>query len=203
MLPPRNDLRRHAGDPLERARVLVVFADVLLDRFNEVAYGAKGAAGRGSPLASSRSRYGKALSHFRLTPELSWWGKLSQIIRGGKDIKTWRLLRISTSPFTIPTLAEVTRSVMRQMSTVIDVYLSHYFDLIRHSVPLDKIAKRVRGTQVLHLDKQIVKVGGKIGVPQGGPFSPLASNTYLNEVDWAFDAIRCKTAQIWAATRLR
>ena len=34
-----------------------------------------------------------------------------------------------------------------------------------------------------------------MGVPQGGPFSPLAANIYLSEVDWAFDAIRCKTAQ--------
>jgi hypothetical protein len=38
--------------------------------------------------------------------------------------------------------------------------------------------------------KQIIKAGGKIGVPQGGPFSPLAANIYLNEVDWFFDAIR-------------
>jgi len=92
-------------------------------------------------------------------------------------------------------LAEVRRSVMRRMSTVIDVDLSRYFDTIRHSVLIDKIAKRVRDPQVLHLVKQIIKVGGKIGVPQGGPFSPLAANLYLNEVDWAFDAIRRKTAQ--------
>jgi RNA-directed DNA polymerase len=92
-------------------------------------------------------------------------------------------------------LAEVRRSVMRRMSTVIDVDLSRYFDTIRHSALLDKIAKRVRDPQVLHLVKQIIQVGGKVGVPQGGPFSPLAANIYLNEVDWAFDAIRRKTAQ--------
>src|ERR1039458_336252 len=92
-------------------------------------------------------------------------------------------------------LAEVRRSVMRRMSTVIDVDLSRYFDTIRHSMLLDKIAKRVQDPQVLHLVKQIIQVGGKVGVPQGGPFSPLAANIYLNEVDWAFDAIRRKTAQ--------
>jgi group II intron reverse transcriptase/maturase len=81
-------------------------------------------------------------------------------------------------------LAEVRRSVMRR-----------YFDTIRHSVLLDKIAKRIQDPQVLHLVKQIIKVGGKIGVPQGGPFSPLAANIYLNEVDWFFDAIRHKTAE--------
>jgi len=92
-------------------------------------------------------------------------------------------------------LAEVRRSVMRRMSTVIDVDLSRYFDTIRHSILLDKIAQRIQDPQVLHLVKQIIKVGGTVGVPQGGPFSPLAASIYLNEVDWYFDAIRCKTAQ--------
>jgi RNA-directed DNA polymerase len=59
---------------------------------------------------------------------------------------------------------------MRRMSTVIDVDLSRYFDTIRHSVLLDKIAKRIQDPQVMHLVKQIIKVGGKLGVPQGGPF---------------------------------
>jgi RNA-directed DNA polymerase len=92
-------------------------------------------------------------------------------------------------------LAEVRRSVMRRMSTVIDVDLSRYFDTIRHSVLLDKIAKRIQDPRVMHLVKQIIKVGGKVGVPQGGPFSPLAANIYLNELDWFFDAIRRKTAE--------
>jgi len=92
-------------------------------------------------------------------------------------------------------LAQVRRSVLRRMSMVMDVDLSSYFDNIRHSVLLDKIAKRVQDPQVLHLFKQIIKVGGHIGVPQGGPLSPLAANLYLNEVDWAFDAIRRKTAE--------
>jgi RNA-directed DNA polymerase len=92
-------------------------------------------------------------------------------------------------------LAEVRRSVLRRMSTVVDVDLSKYFDTIRQSILLDKIAKRVQDPEVMHLIKQIIKVAGKIGVPQGGPFSPLAANIYLNEIDWMFDAIRRKTAQ--------
>src|SRR5438270_8458897 len=92
-------------------------------------------------------------------------------------------------------LAAVRPSVVRRMSTVIDVDLSCYFDTIRHSVLLDKIAKRIDDPQVMHLVKQIIKVGGKIGVPPGGPFSPLAANIYLNEVDWFFDAVRRKTAE--------
>ena len=92
-------------------------------------------------------------------------------------------------------LAEVRRSVLRRMSTVIDVDLTCYFDNIRHSVLLEQIAKRVQDPQVMHLVKQIIKVGGKVGVPQGGPFSPLAANIYLNELDWYFEAIRGKTAE--------
>ena len=80
------------------------------------------------------------------------------------------------------------------MSTVIEVDLSRYFDTIQHAILLGKIAKRVQDPAVMHLVKQIIKVGGSVGVPQGGPFSPLAANIYLNEVDWAFDAIRRKTA---------
>jgi len=92
-------------------------------------------------------------------------------------------------------LAEVRRSILRRMNMVIDVDLSKYFDTIRHDVLLEKIARRVQDSQVLHLVKVILKATGKIGVPQGGPFSPLAANIYLNDVDWYFDGIRRKTAE--------
>jgi group II intron reverse transcriptase/maturase len=92
-------------------------------------------------------------------------------------------------------LAEVRRSLLRRMSTVITVDLDRYFDTIRHDLLLQQIARRVQDPAVLHLVKQILKAGGTIGVPQGGPFSPLAANIYLTEVDWAFDAIRRQTAQ--------
>ncbi|TDQ72042.1 group II intron reverse transcriptase/maturase [Paraburkholderia silvatlantica] len=92
-------------------------------------------------------------------------------------------------------LAEVRRSVLRRMSTVVDVDLSRYFDTIQHSTLLDRIAKRIQDPQVLRLVRQVIKAAGKVGVPQGGPFSPLAANIYLNEIDWMFDEIRRKTAQ--------
>jgi RNA-directed DNA polymerase len=92
-------------------------------------------------------------------------------------------------------LAEVRNSLLRRMSTVIDVDLSKYFDTIRHSILLEKISRRVNDPEIMKLVKQIIKVGGKIGVPQGGPFSPLAANIYLNDIDWKFDEIRKKTAQ--------
>ena len=92
-------------------------------------------------------------------------------------------------------LAEVRRSVLRRMTRVIDVDLTKYFDSIRHSVLLDKIARRVKDPEVMRLVKQIIKAAGKVGVPQGGPFSPLAANIYLTDLDWYFDGIRRKTAE--------
>jgi RNA-directed DNA polymerase len=92
-------------------------------------------------------------------------------------------------------LAEVRRSVMRRMTNVVDVDLSRYFDTIQHSRLLSLIAKRVQDPQVLKLVKQVIRATGRVGVPQGGPFSPLAANIYLNEVDWAFDGLRRQTAQ--------
>lgn len=91
-------------------------------------------------------------------------------------------------------LANVRRSLLRRMSKVIDVDLTKYFDNIQHSILLAQIAKRIEDPKVMHLIKQIIKMAGKVGVPQGGPFSPLAANIYMNEVDWAFDNIRRKTA---------
>jgi retron-type reverse transcriptase len=64
---------------------------------------------------------------------------------------------------------------MRRMSTVIDVDLSRYFDTIRHSVLLDKIAKRIQDPQVMHLVKQIIKVGGKVGLRRSREFTHLCS----------------------------
>ena len=92
-------------------------------------------------------------------------------------------------------LSQVRRSVLRRMSTVIDVDLTQFFDNIQHAKLLEAIAQRIEDPQVMHLIKQIIKVGGKIGVPQGGPFSPLAANIYLNKLDWYFDSIRRKTAE--------
>ena len=91
-------------------------------------------------------------------------------------------------------VAEVRRSLLRRRSTVMRVDLARYCDTLRHDLLLPQSARRVQAPAVLHLGKQIVKAGGKRGVPPGGPFSPWAANIYLNEGDWACDASRHQTA---------
>jgi RNA-directed DNA polymerase len=90
-------------------------------------------------------------------------------------------------------VAEVRRSLLRRMFKVIEVDLSAFFDSIRHHSLLEKIARRVQDDQVLALVKKILKATGSMGVPQGGPFSPLAANIYLNDLDWQFERLRQET----------
>jgi RNA-directed DNA polymerase len=67
------------------------------------------------------------------------------------------------------------------------VDLSRYFDRIRHDRILEKVARRVQDDQLLALIKQFLKSGGRRGLPQGSPLSPLLANLALNDLDHALD----------------
>jgi RNA-directed DNA polymerase len=80
-------------------------------------------------------------------------------------------------------IQRVSDAILQRNTYVIDLDLRSYFDTIRHDILLEKVARRVRDDDVLHLLKLILRASGKRGVPQGGVISPLLSNIYLNEVD--------------------
>jgi RNA-directed DNA polymerase len=78
---------------------------------------------------------------------------------------------------------KITVAAVKEKTRVIDIDLRSYFDTIAHAELFKKVAKRVNDRDVMRLVKLIVKAGGKKGIAQGGPLSPLLSNIYLNEVD--------------------
>ena len=77
----------------------------------------------------------------------------------------------------------VAQALVQHKTRVLDIDLRAYFDNIRHHHLLEKVARRINDTQVLHLLKLTLKAAGKKGVAQGGVLSPLLSNLYLTEVD--------------------
>ena len=89
---------------------------------------------------------------------------------------------------------KVTVAAIKNMTRVIDVDLKSYFDTVRHDILLSKIATRVEDRDVMRLLKLILKAGGKRGVGQGGPLSPLLSNIYLNEVDRMLERAKAVTS---------
>ena len=77
----------------------------------------------------------------------------------------------------------VAKAVAWNKTRVVDLDLGAFFDTVQHDLLLQKVAKRVRDRDVLHVLWQMLKATGKRGVPQGGVISPLLSNLYLTEVD--------------------
>src|SRR6202453_4501171 len=62
----------------------------------------------------------------------------------------------------------VATAIVQCKTRVIDLDLRAYFDTVRHHLLLEKVARRVDDTDVMHLLNLTLTASGKQGVPQGG-----------------------------------
>ncbi|WP_311666809.1 MULTISPECIES: reverse transcriptase domain-containing protein [unclassified Paraburkholderia] len=62
----------------------------------------------------------------------------------------------------------VATAIVQCKTRVIDLDLRAYFDTVRHHLLLEKVARRIRDDDVMHLLKLMLTASGKEGVPQGG-----------------------------------
>lgn len=75
---------------------------------------------------------------------------------------------------------------------VIDLDIEAYFDTVNHDRLISILRERVSDSATLHLIRKFLQAGimekglvkaNTIGMPQGGPLSPILSNTYLDKFD--------------------
>jgi RNA-directed DNA polymerase len=78
----------------------------------------------------------------------------------------------------------------------VDMDLEKYFDTVSHSKLIEVLSRTITDGRVISLIHKYMNAGviekvkfveTKIGVPQGGPLSPLLSNIMLNELDKELD----------------
>lgn len=75
---------------------------------------------------------------------------------------------------------------------VIDLDIEKYFDTVNHDKLISILREKVNDSHTLHLIRKFLQAGvmdnglfssTAIGVPQGGPLSPILSNIYLDKFD--------------------
>jgi RNA-directed DNA polymerase len=76
---------------------------------------------------------------------------------------------------------------------VVDLDLESFFDRVNHDRLMHRLGRHVQDRALLRLIKAFLKAGAWVdgqhepsamGVPQGGPLSPVLANVVLDEMDW-------------------
>ncbi|HEY8910899.1 MAG TPA: reverse transcriptase domain-containing protein, partial [Desulfosporosinus sp.] len=79
---------------------------------------------------------------------------------------------------------------------VVDMDLEKYFDSVNQSKLIEVLSRTIKDGRVISLIHKYLKAGvivrnsfeeTEVGVPQGGPLSPILSNIMLNELDWELE----------------
>ncbi len=79
---------------------------------------------------------------------------------------------------------------------VVDLDVEAFFDRVNHDRLMDRLKRHVGDRLLLRLINRYLKAGVRVGknteattmgVPQGGPLSPVLANVVLDELDWELD----------------
>jgi RNA-directed DNA polymerase len=87
---------------------------------------------------------------------------------------------------------QVKRFIGQGYTVAVDMDLSKFFDTVNHDVLMNRVSRRIKDKRVLQLIGKYLRAGVMVkgryqttpmGVPQGGPFSPLLANILLDDLD--------------------
>jgi RNA-directed DNA polymerase len=84
------------------------------------------------------------------------------------------------------------RYIQEGYTIAVDMDLSKFFDTVQHDVLMHRLSRKVRDKRVLRLIGKYLRAGvmidgrlqeTRVGVPEGGPLSPLLSNIISDDLD--------------------